>query len=331
MNRWATYYDIANKNQTAVNKSFAREVEEGLRQSPKTLPTRFIYDDRGSSLFEKIMELPEYYLTRCEHAILETHSSTFSRALDSTSFNLVELGAGNGKKTKVLLSHFSRHHFDFHYFPIDISEKAVAGLEARLKQEFPALPFEGLVMDYFEGLRWLEQHRHRRNFVLFLGSNIGNLKPEKCHRFLGSLHQNLNEGDLVAIGFDLVKDYRVIEAAYNDRAGVTREFTLNLLHRINHELGGQFDLANFDHFNHYNPHIQANEAFIVSRKQQAVPVTALGHTFQFEAWEPVHTEFSFKYTLPQINRLATGNGFQVLENLQDSRGSFCEALWQVKK
>lgn len=309
---------------------FAMEVIRGLTAHPKTLPTRYIYDDRGSKLFEQIMQLPEYYLTRCETEILRDNAAKVSEMLDTPEFNLVELGAGNGAKTKLLLSHFIEENLDFIFVPIDISEKALEVLDENLKEHLPAVSCKGLVMEYFDGLNWLKEKTRRRNLVLFLGSNIGNLDAEKNKEFLTGLHDNLNDGDLVMIGFDLVKDYRIIERAYNDSSGVTKAFVLNLLARMNRELGADFNLGNFDYHNFYNPNLQANEAYIVSRKKQSVHFAALDKTILFDAWEHIHTEYSFKYTPEQIHEMASP-GFEVLQDFFDEKGYFCDSVWRVRK
>lgn len=311
----------------------ALSVLEGLSQTPKTLPSRLFYDDKGSELFTQIMDLPEYYPTRCEHEILSKHGNKISEYLSGEGFNLVELGCGDGKKTILLLNEFIKKTMQFDFVPLDISSKAVEFLVDNIKKEYGSLPFQvrGLVAEYFQGLSWLTENAKQRNMVLFLGSNIGNFNRATSMRFLRHLWYSLNDGDLVLIGFDLKKDLDVLYDAYNDSKGVTKEFNLNVLDRINRDLGGNFDHDSFQHQGLYNVQTGAMESYLISQKDQKVDISELGLEFEFESWEAIHMEYSYKYTQNEIDSFAQNTGFEILENFTDSKEYFIDSLWRVKK
>lgn len=321
------------KTKTTVSsdllQSFALDIQEGLSKPLKTISPRYIYDDMGSRIFEQIMELPEYYLTRCEHEILKNQSDQIATLIKSTSFNLVELGAGNGEKTELLINEFLDQEFDFTYYPIDISEQAVMELVQKLQQKLPHLSTNGIVGDYFDQLGQLKQKNNKRNVVLFLGSNIGNFSEQEAIGFLYALHENLNKGDILVIGYDLKKDFNKLIQAYDDSKKVTKAFHMNLLHRINHELGGNFDMDKFDYYTTYNPRIGAIDSFIISLEKQTVFIEALEKNVDFDAFEPIHTEYSYKYSTDQMKQIAEKTGFRVIKNLSDAGKNFCNSIWEV--
>ena len=310
---------------------FAHDVLEGLSKEMKSLPSKYFYDDRGSELFSKITELSEYYLTNCGFEILRNYKSDITKLLADKPFRLIELGAGDGRKTKILLEYFLEQSLNFQYVPIDISELAVADLTKQLQGEFKSLETKGLVTDYFSGIKWVSQREEKeiRNFVLFLGSNIGNLTKNEACNFLRELRGSLNKGDLLLIAFDLKKDPEVIRKAYNDSQGVTRDFNLNLLTRINSELGGAFDLNKFTFLAVYNPLLGAVESFIISLEEQEVFIKEFNKAFYFKAWEPIHTEYSFKYTDSDIRDFANQTGFVIEKNFYDSKKYFLQSVWKV--
>ena len=315
----------------ACLRQFADEVSDGLSRTPKDLPCKYLYDEEGSRLFREIMELREYYPTRCEAEILERRKGDIAAAMDGQDFNLVELGAGDGAKTKILLRHFLERGLRFRYVPVDISESALQGLKDDLKREWSELIVQGLATEYFEGLRWLGRSTRRRNLVLFLGSNIGNFSPSESRQFLSRLWNSTNDNDLVLIGFDLRKDVGTLLRAYNDPRGVTARFNINILRRINEELGGNFDLANFEYYSTFDPRSGAIESFLMSRKKQAVSIDLCERAFFFAKWEPIHTESSYKFDRSEFGRLALENGFEAVGSFCDSRGYFADALWRVRK
>ncbi|MFD2572872.1 L-histidine N(alpha)-methyltransferase [Spirosoma soli] len=305
------------------------EVRTGLQKMPKRLSSQFFYDAEGSRIFQEIMHAPEYYLTRSEYEILDTYKadllSLFSP--DSDPFELVELGAGDGLKTKVLLSYFNERKVDFTYAPVDISADALDGLVDDVHQQWPGLKLTPQHNDYFDALEQLSRASDVRRVVLFLGSNIGNFTPNEAVDFYQQLHDRLQPGDLVLTGFDLQKHPAIIHAAYNDRQGLTKAFNLNLLRRINSELDANFDLAAFDHYEVYNPETGEARSYLVSQKAQTVQIAALNMTVPFEYGEIIHTEISRKFTQAQINQLAYATGFTVVGSFTDSKGYFADVVF----
>ena len=314
-----------------THQEFANDVLIGLSQSLKWLPSKYIYDRQGSRLFQEIMELPEYYLTRIEVKILESRKKQICKEIEDKEFNLIELGCGDGKKTKILLEQFLREDNQFHYFPIDISEDSIAEFINSLRDEFPGLKARGLVSDYFEGLYWLSAQNNRRNIVLFLGSNIGNFTPIKAGGFLSSLWKALNKDDLVLIGFDLKKDTDMMVKAYNDEEGITSAFNKNLLIRINRELKGNFDLDQFEFYATYDVVEGAIQSYLISKKKQEVFIGELKWLFSLKAQEPIHTESSYKYLVEEIEYMASKNNFEIVENFFDPNKYFVDSLWRVIK
>ncbi|MEM9692093.1 MAG: L-histidine N(alpha)-methyltransferase [Myxococcota bacterium] len=314
-------------------RDFAHDVLVGLSESPKRLPSKYFYDDRGSELFQQIMGLDEYYPTDCEHEILQSRSSEIARPLvDGGPFRVVDLGAGDGKKTQLLLRHLCEAKADFTYVPIDISEGAMVELVRAMRSELPELKISGVVAEYAAGVHHLaRQNVGARNLVLFLGSNLGNFNRVQSMAFLRRLWNSLRTDDYVLIGFDLKKDIDRLLAAYNDRDGVTAAFNLNLLERINRELGANFNVSKFRHYGTYNVFSGAMESYLVSLVPQVVHVRALEQNFSFDAWEPVHTEYSYKYLRSDIEQLAASTGFSVQRNLEDEKGWFVDSLWRVER
>jgi len=315
----------------SLDQAFASDVLVGLSKIPKRLSSRYFYDKRGSRLFQKIMGLPEYYLTACEFDILKSQTDVFSSLIEGESFNLVELGAGDGRKTSILLEHFLKMSCDFQYIPIDISEASMETLSSHLSDKFPELTSNGIVAEYFDGLKWLNYMNSQRNMVLFLGSNLGNFDKAHSRAFLHNLWNALNDGDYVVIGFDLKKDIKLMLKAYNDSEGVTAEFNLNLLRRINRELGGNFDLSKFQFHSSYDVLSGAMESYLVSKEKQTVFIKEISQSFSFEAWESIHTEYSYKYLESDIQELAAETGFVIEQQLYDSRKYFVDSIWRVQK
>lgn len=316
-----------------LNDTFATDVIEGLSSSPKFLPSRYFYDEKGDAIFQQIMNMPSYYLTRSEYEIFDTHKNALLELFGAQehAFHLIEFGAGDGYKTKVLLEHFLAQEAKFRYLPIDISENVLNLLADDLQVNFPQLEVEPLANEYFEALDILnKQKRTERKVILFLGSNIGNFLHEEAIDFLRQMCSHLNSGDLLLIGFDLKKDPQIILDAYNDKGGITRDFNLNLLDRINTEFDGNFDTSKFMHSPTYNPLTGATKSYLVSTEDQEVKLEKLGQTFSFEAWEAIDMEISQKYGLSDIKRLAKEAGFEVSSNFFDKNRNFVDSVWTVK-
>lgn len=317
-----------------ISTALADEVRTGLTQQPKRLSSRFFYDAEGSRLFSEIMHLPEYYLTRSEYEIIDNYKEQWLNlfAADGRPFDLVELGAGDGLKTKVLLSYFVEQNAQFTYSPVDISETALDELTDDLNQKLPTLTVTPQHGDYTDALsniaqRTYESAREPRKVVLFLGSNIGNFTPADAVSFYAQLSASLNPGDLLLTGFDLQKHPAVIHAAYNDRQGLTKAFNLNLLRRINRELDADFNLAAFDHYETYNPENGEARSYLVSQTKQTVNIGALDMTVVFDYGEIVHTEISRKFTREGINQLASQTGFTQTHWFTDCRHYFADVVY----
>jgi L-histidine N-alpha-methyltransferase len=328
----ATCEVIGTAQRRPLSEAFGRDVLRGLSGRPKTLSSAYFYDDRGSRLFEEITRLDEYYLTRCERAILETYAGYLAEQLTGEPFRLVEIGAGDGHKTEILLRRFLAEGLAFEYVPIDICQRSVVDLVAKLRRSVSheALRVRGIVGEYYDALAALPPADKTRNLVLFLGSSIGNFNHEESLRFLRGLRASLHPGDLALIGFDLKKNIEILQRAYDDSAGVTREFNFNLLDRINRELGGHFNRAQFVHRATYNMELGCMESWLVSCCEQRVAIEALRCSFDFGAWEGVRVERSFKYDATQIETLAAASGFQRVRHLFDERHRFVDSLWAAR-
>jgi dimethylhistidine N-methyltransferase len=315
---------------TTALSTFAKDIDKGLSSIPKALSSKYFYDEVGDKLFQTIMGLGEYYLTRAEFEIFDTQKEEMLRSFlgAEESFNLIELGAGDGTKTKVLLRHFVESGIDFNYSPIDISQHVLDVLSSDLESNLPNLKVSPLQGDYFDALSKLNQNHNQKEVVLFLGSNIGNFSNTATEQFLSKLAQNLRKGDLLLIGFDLMKDPNVILSAYNDQLGVTKAFNINLLNRINNELGADFDLEAFTHFPTYNPVTGETRSHLVSTKDQEVTIEALEKTYQFKSWEAIHTEVSQKYSMKMIEDFAKNTGFRIVRNFTDRENYFVDSLWE---
>lgn len=313
-----------------TSSPFARDVLQGLSGTPKKLSSKYFYDEQGDKLFQQIMQMPEYYLTGCELEIFETRKEAILQAIGRDRFQLLELGAGDGMKTKVLLRHFLGQGVDFQYQPVDISRNVLLELEESLKAELPDLSVESLRGDYFKVLHELRGSSGQPKVVLFLGANIGNYSLEEARSFLQALARELNPGDFLLIGFDLKKDPQLILNAYNDPAGITAAFNLNLLRRLNRELGANFELQAFKHWETYNPIAGEAKSYLVSLKDQHVFIKALNQSFHFEAWEAIDVELSRKYSISEVENLAGQSGFVVQQHFFDEKRYFVDSLWRAR-
>ncbi len=309
-------------------KNFANDVLTGLSAQPKSLPSRYFYDAKGDRIFQQIMRMPEYYLTNCEFEVFEQQKQQILEAIDpGKKFDLVELGAGDGFKTKVLLRHFLEQNADFEYFPVDISNDVLKHLADDLSQLFPDLNVSVLNYEYFQALKKLNELDDSPKVILFLGSNIGNFTPESVVSFFKELNNTMRQGDMLLSGIDLKKDPGVILEAYNDKTGITREFNLNLLDRINRELEADFIIDNFKHYPIYDPVSGEARSYLISLKEQDVRIGSLNRTFHFERAEPIHMEISKKYSLREIQDLADVTNFKVKRHFTDNRKYFVDSLW----
>lgn len=307
---------------------FLNEVLQDLSSSPKTLNSKYFYDEKGDKLFQEIMDCPEYYPTTCEMEIFKERTKELALTLKNgfNTFDLVELGAGDATKSSYLLKELVAMGADFTYMPIDISSTMVTHLEQTLPQQIEGLQVSGLNGEYFQMLEKANQISSRKKVVLMLGGNIGNETPENALEFCRNIRACLQEGDLVLVGFDLKKNPRTILAAYNDAAGFTRDFNLNLLHRINHELGGNFDTEQFEHYPMYDPSTGACKSYLISRIEQEVVIS--GQTFTFAENEFIFMEISQKYSISQTEDMAMATGFKTVSHFLDHKKWFVDTVWQ---
>ncbi|OQD43965.1 L-histidine N(alpha)-methyltransferase [Croceivirga radicis] len=314
-----------------TNMVFAREVKEGLSAFPKHLSSKYFYDEIGDKLFQQIMALPEYYLTRAEYTIFEQHKSeiTASFSTPNVPFNLYELGAGDGTKTKLLLKELLKQKYQFEYRPIDISANALAQLSTSLTNELPNVSVRPIQGTYFDSLKEMGQTQEKKKVILFLGSNIGNLNHKLAVEFLMNIAHILNKDDLFFMGMDQKKHPRTILNAYSDPSGITAAFNKNVLTRINNELGGNFNLDNFIHWESYNPETGTAKSYLVSKIAQEVTIDILEQSFEFDAWETIHTEISQKYDDAMVYQMAEDAGLRVVNQFKDANSTFKNYLFTI--
>jgi len=292
-------------------------VQRGLRAQPKRLPSWLFYDERGSQLFEAICEQPEYYLTRCEIALMESHAAEMADVLGE-DVRLVEYGSGNAVKTRMLLEHLRA---PVAYVPVEISSEPLRLCVQRLADGFPSLPVQPLLGDFTRALRLpIPPRAPRRTVLYFPGSTIGNFEAREASELLRKMRSEMGDGGGILIGADLKKDTATIEAAYNDRAGVTAEFTLNMLVRLNREIGTDFDIPSFRHRAHYNAMAGRIETFIVSTRDQKVRVGR--QSVNFAAEEAMQVEYSCKYSHADFAALANKAGLEMAHTWTDSQEMF---------
>lgn len=313
--------------------TFAEDILKGLTSEPKAFSSKYFYDDEGSRLFQEIMKLPEYYLTRSEHEIFRRQTKEIFVAFEAGKgeFDLIELGAGDGTKTSILVDYFLKQNADFKYVPIDISSEALNFLTEKFHKEFPNLNIQTEQGDYFTTLETFKERSDRRKIILFLGSNIGNFSEEKALDFFRELHGVMNKEDAILIGFDLHKNPKTILNAYDDSQDVTAKFNLNLLKRINRELGANFNTEEFSHYASYHPTECAARSYLISQKEQTVYIKSLDKEFHFKKWEPIYMEVSQKYNLEMIENLAKESGFEIVKNFFDENRFYTNSLWKPEK
>jgi dimethylhistidine N-methyltransferase len=296
---------------------FREDVIEGLSQAQKRLPPKYFYDAEGSRLFDRICRLPEYYPTRAELALTRRHLADIAR-FAGRGCELIEYGSGASRKTRLLLGALRPAV----YVPVDISTSALSGAARRLSAEFAWLHIFALVGDFSQPLRLpvFRQRAGRRRVVYFPGSTIGNLTMQETQAFLAMSRAQVGAGGAMLIGVDVKKDANVLHAAYNDARGVTARFNLNMLARINRELGADFNLRRFRHYAFYNAPLGRVEMHLVSLARQAVRIGR--HRFEFERGETIHTENSCKYSVEEFRALAAEAGFRAARLWQDRQGLF---------
>jgi dimethylhistidine N-methyltransferase len=283
---------------------------------------------KDEALEEKFLSsfvLPEYYLTRAENEIFQRYAGEIAAAVDG-NITLVEMGSGSASKTRVIIEALLKRQSSLLFMPVDISASAIESSSRILLQSYPRLTIEAYAADYFAGLAELGKKPRQRTLALFLGSNISNFDLDEALRFLRALRSVLRTGDALLLGADLKKDPAILEAAYNDSLGVTSAFNLNVLARINRELGGSFDLRAFRHHAFYNEAMGRIEIYIESLVDQKVRIDKLDLEAEFAAGELIHTENSYKYDIAGIARLAGETGFECSRSWYDSQERFSSNL-----
>ncbi len=314
------FYDLA-----PGEESFRDAVLKGLGRDPKAIPCKFFYDARGSALFEEICRLPEYYPTRTEIAILEENAGEIAAQM-GPHCRVIEFGSGASDKARILLQALDRPAA---YVPVDISREHLREAAASLAEDFPDLPVIAVCADYTGpfALPSLPGPDGKR-VGFFPGSTIGNFEPEAARRFLANCARILGPGGEMLIGADLKKDTQILEAAYNDRAGVTAAFNLNLLERINREIDGNLDLDRFEHFAFYNESEGRVEIYIRSLVDQTPAIA--GRRVTFAAGELIHTEYSYKYSVPEFRALAATAGFRPVDTWTDRAELFSVHYFRLR-
>lgn len=317
---------LATANENTIK--FYKDVIQGLQSSPKYLYSKYFYDETGDALFQKIMNSDEYYLTNCEMEILQKQSHDIASAIYSleNNFDVVELGAGDCSKSIYLLKEIFKTDNSFTYFPVDISKHVIHLIKKDLPNKINGLNVCGLNGEYIEMLKRSNEISAKRKLVLFMGSNIGNMNFNQSAAFCKEVKSCLHQGDCFLIGFDLKKDPQVILNAYNDKQGITSQFNLNLLKRINKELNADFVTENFKHFPVYNPESGECKSYLVSCCKQRVHINS--DVIEFDEHETIYMEISVKYSVTEINKIAELSGFKTIQHFYDSKHWFVDVIWK---
>ncbi|HET7147828.1 MAG TPA: L-histidine N(alpha)-methyltransferase [Candidatus Nitrosopolaris sp.] len=319
-------------SEAQLDEDFVRNIKEGLTMSQKRVNPKYLYDTTGSQLFEAICRQPEYYPWRIESAILSRHSSEIVRMHGKKKISIIELGSGSSSKTRILLKKVLSRQPSLYYFPVDVSQAMLRETIDNLSADFSSLRIIGICSDYLEGidkaniLIAADRKIPVEKLIIFLGSSIGNFEPNESVAFLRNLRSKMGQNDQLLLGIDLYKDEKVLEAAYNDREGITARFNLNILTRINRELRGEFNLDSFVHRAFYNSSYKRIEMHIVSTRDQQVYVGRLDQTFRFFKNETIHTENSYKYSDEEIVQMAADSQFVVERIFVDEKKWFCVAV-----
>ncbi|MFO0981070.1 MAG: L-histidine N(alpha)-methyltransferase [Planctomycetota bacterium] len=299
---------------------FARDVASGLGASPKTLPCRCLRSE-GSQLFEQICRLPGVLPHRTEREILAERATTLAALLDG-EVTLVELGSGSAEKTQIVIEALLRRRRHLRYVPIDIARTMLEQSSRELLARYPDLDVLAIAAEYDEGLRLVAERVHEPKLYLWLGSNVGNFHRPEAAAFLRRVQAGMAPRDLLLVGIDLRKDRSALERAYDDALGVTARFNKNILARINRQLGGHFDLDAFRHVATYDEGLGRVEMYLVSERRQQVAIDALGITATFARDERVHTEDTYKYSLPEIDQLAAAAELELAAQWLDHQRRF---------
>lgn len=307
-------------NAVVAAPAYTDEVVSGLRSRPKTLPCKLFYDDRGSALFEEITHLPEYYPTRTEFEILQQRSREIMLAV-GTPVSIVELGAGTATKTGALLKEFALRQMRVRYLPVDISAAALADAKKRVSEACPTALVRPVIADFSDGFHFLQKLSGRK-LVLYLGSSIGNFDWNDATAMLRKVRRQLSPGDALLLGTDMVKAPEILVPAYDDAKGITASFNKNILVRLNRELDANFDLGSFRHIAEWSPSRSRMEIFLESLTAQKVYLRLARTTVRLANGERIHTENSYKYTMPMVDSMLCVSGFKLEKTWFDRRKWF---------
>jgi L-histidine Nalpha-methyltransferase len=299
----------------------------GLTQNPKSLPPKYFYDDRGSKLFELICQLPEYYLTRTETAILQECAGAIAHLTGPCE--IVELGSGSSTKTRILLDAYNQLEYPLHYLPIDISPTILESSACQLLADYPSLQIHGLVSTYELALAKIAPSQLPTRMICFLGSTLGNLNAQECDVFFSQIVAALKPGEYFLLGIDLDKSKDILEPAYDDSQGVTAAFNLNMLRHLNRKFEGNFDLAQFEHLAFYNQEECQIEMHLKSKKAQTVQLRSLDLTVEFAAGETIRSEISRKLNLDTLQEDLSLRGLMPVKVWTDPNQLFGLILCQL--
>jgi dimethylhistidine N-methyltransferase len=311
-----------------TQKTFAQELSHSFSQKQKTINPKFFYDEKGSYLFKKICTLPEYYISRTEVTLLRQLEEKLPNYLNG-DFRLVELGSGSSTKTRILIDILEKSQKRIEYFPIDISNILRESCK-ELQNDYKNLCITGIIDDYEPALELVKNYDDKNNLIVFLGSSFGNYDPNTGLGLLQKINSLMKSGDLFLLGLDLTKDETVLEKAYNDSQGITAQFNLNVLSRINSELDSDFDIRKFVHHAIYNESQSRVEIYLRSLENQTVNISKASMTLQIKQNELIHTENSCKYTIPKIKEMLSTTGFQIRDVWYDEKQHYCLVLFSKK-
>jgi len=303
-----------------TQKTFAQELSHSFNQKQKSINPKFFYDEKGSYLFKKICTLPEYYISRTEVALLRQLEEKLPNHLNG-NFRLVELGSGSSTKTRTLIDILEKSQKHIEYFPIDISDILRDSCK-ELHNDYKNLCITGIIDDYEPALELVKNYDDKNNLIVFLGSSFGNYDPKAGLRFLQKINSLMKNNDLFLLGLDLTKDETVLEKAYNDSQGITAQFNLNVLSRINSELDANFDLNKFVHHAVYNKNQNRIEMYLRSLEKQIVNIPKADLVLEIKKDELIHTENSFKFTISQIKEMSALSNFQIQDIWCDKKRYF---------
>ena len=312
------------------NEEFRTDIVKGLSNPiQKSIPSKYLYDSKGSYLFEQITLQPEYYPTRTENSILEEYSTNILHNI-SKEIILIEMGSGSSKKTKHLFDSILKKQDKLYYFPIDISFNFLDSVVNDLETKNQNIRVKGIPNDYINGIKDCNNILFENNFkfdsfsrlIVFFGSSIGNFEIDEARDFLKAVRMNMNDKDFLLVGFDMIKDEFLIEHAYNDKAGFTAQFNLNIISRMNRELGCNFNLYEYVHYAFFNKEKERVEMHLKSKSDQEVRILGSDKIFQISKGETIHTESSYKYSEEKIQKLATRSGFSIEKIFSDNNNWF---------